>query len=236
MPWVNYCKKCKQEVPIGESCPKCYGKLTKTGEYLSFALIRTPARDWFSWNQVLRVALPALLIVAAVTLGAEGALSGGRGIQALFLQGFLGTLVGVLLSMLLVMLILLLVQGKETVHFVLDKNGIRAYTYLYRPSTIRLFARFSTWETVKNIQKDEAPIENYVLVKRVEVLWIDIRRIRFWKEDKRILLFKPSWWQTLVVTCPAVEYGEAEAFLRKKLARNKTIKIVPPTPKGRAKK
>ena len=30
MPLANYCRKCKAEVPVGESCPYCGAKLTKT--------------------------------------------------------------------------------------------------------------------------------------------------------------------------------------------------------------
>ena len=58
MPLANYCRKCKAEVPVGESCPYCGAKLTKTGERLSFGVSRAPWRDWFSWNRLLRVGLP----------------------------------------------------------------------------------------------------------------------------------------------------------------------------------
>ena len=63
---MNYCRKCKREVPPGEACPFCAGKLSKTNERLSFWMGRIPVRDWFAWNQALRVALPVLGIVAAL--------------------------------------------------------------------------------------------------------------------------------------------------------------------------
>ena len=227
MPWLNFCKKCKMEVLSGEQCPHCAGKLTKTGERLSFGLVRTPVRDWFAWNQVLRVALPALALVAAATLILEGMLSGGRGIRALFLQGFWGSLAGVLAVMLLGMLVLLALQGKEVVRFVLDKDGVHAYTYLHEPTTLQLYTRFLTWPAAEKLQREELRMEGYFLVKRVELLWADVKRARLWPENGRILLFNPTWWQAVAVACPAQEYGEAEAFLRKKLGRNKKVRIVP---------
>ena len=226
MPMVNFCKKCKAEVPAGEQCPHCLGRLTRSGERLSFGLVRVPVRDWFSWNQALRVMLPTLGLVAAATLLMEGAVSGSRGIQALFLQGFFWTLMGVLGLMLLAMLTLLTAQGKETVRFVFDRDGIHAYTYLNRPSALRLYSRFLTWASMNAMQKEELSMEGYHLVKRVDVLWTDIKRVRFWKENRQILLFKPAWWQALSVTCPLHEYEAAEAFLRKKLGRNKKVKII----------
>ena len=71
MPLVNYCRKCRTETPLGESCPYCGGKLAKTAEQLSFGIIRTPVTDWFSWNDVLRVTLPAWLVALIAVLAAE---------------------------------------------------------------------------------------------------------------------------------------------------------------------
>ena len=43
MPLVNYCRKCRTETPLGESCPYCGGRLPKTGEQLSFGIILIPS-------------------------------------------------------------------------------------------------------------------------------------------------------------------------------------------------
>ena len=227
MPWVQFCKKCKREVPSSEQCPHCFGKLPKTGERLSFGVVRQPVLDWFSWNQMLRVALPALALVAVITLGLEGIFGGGKGIQTLFLQGFFWTLIGALGFMLLVMMTLLILQGREVVHFVMDKDGAHAYTYISHPTTLQLSVRFLNWDAVEKMQKEELRMEGYLLVKRIDLLWKDIRRAALWREECRILLFNPSWWQALTVSCPPQEYTEAETFLRKKLGRNKKVKITP---------
>jgi len=76
MPLVNYCRKCKAETPLGESCPYCGGKLAQTGEQISFGLMRRPEREWFAWNGVLRIALPVLLLVFVIVVAAETAAAG----------------------------------------------------------------------------------------------------------------------------------------------------------------
>ena len=68
MPLVNYCRKCRAETPLGESCPYCGGKLAQTGEQISFGLVRRPEREWFSWNNVLRIALPVLALVFVMSM------------------------------------------------------------------------------------------------------------------------------------------------------------------------
>ncbi len=226
MPLRNYCKKCKAEVPAGETCPLCYGKLTQAGQRLSFGLVRTPARDWFAWNQALRVILPTLLLVTVITLWLEGSVSGRQGIQAVFMQGFLGALLGALGLMLLLMLVLFCLQGKESVHYVLDKDGVHAYTYLDRPARRKLYARFLTWASAQAMQKEELAVKGFLLVKRVDLPWSQIRRVRCWRETYRILFFKPAWWQVLAMACPPTEYAEAEALVRKKLSRG--AKVFPP--------
>lgn len=230
MPWMNYCKKCKAEVSASESCPHCGGRLAKTGERLSFLMARLPVRDWFAWNQVLRAALPALLLVAVVTLLAEGMASGGRGIQALFLQGFFWALMGALGGMLLVMLVIFSLQGKEYVRFVLDKDGVHAFTYLENITALRLYARFLTWASVEAMEKDMEGAQGPVPIRRADIAWQSVSRVRCWRENGQLLFFRPSWWQVMVVSCPAGEYAEAEAFVRKKLARNKKAIIVPKKP------
>ncbi len=227
---MNFCKKCKREVPDGEACPFCYGKLSKTNEQISFWMGRNPVRDWFSWNRVLRVALPVLGCVAAAVLLLEGLLSGGRGVQSLFLQGFFGTLLWVLGAMLLFMLVVLLLQGKENVHFVLDRTGAYADTYLDHPTPLRLYARFTTPEMVEALQGEEPAAAGPTLVRRVYIAWGDVRKLRCWRETRQLLFFRPSWWQVLVVACPPALYGEAEAYVRKKLTRNKKAKMIPQKP------
>lgn len=227
MPWLNFCKKCNAEVPLGESCSHCGGKLSKTNERLSFGCVRAPVKSWFCWNSILRVALPVLLLVALVTLLLEGVFSGGQGVRLLFLQGFLSTVLGVLGMMLLFIWLLLGIQGRESVHYVIDKSGVFAYTYLDKPTAVKLSARFLSREGVEKLRGDEQAVSGFLLVRKEFLAWADVRRVRCWRENCQLLFFRPRWWQALSITCPPSEYAEAEAFVRKKLGRSKQVQVLP---------
>lgn len=232
MGWVNYCKKCQQEVPAGAMCPHCGGKLPKTGERLSFWVRRVPVRDWFAWNNWLRVVLPVLGLVMATTVLLEGAIGGSHGIQTLFSEGFMGTLLGVLAGMLLVMLVLLWAQGEEVVVYYFDKNGVHAHTYGKEGLGIELYARFTTKAAAEALAKELPAFSGFRALRRTVIPWTDIRRVQFWREKQQVLFYRPSWWQALVVTCPPAEAEEVEAYIRKKLARSKGVTISPGKAKG----
>ena len=216
MPLVNYCRKCRTETPLGESCPYCGGRLPKTGEQLSFGIIRNPVTDWFSWNDVLRVALPAWLVR----------------------QGFLWVMLGLLAGMLAALLALMLLRGPERVHFVLDRQGVHARVYVPEGcGALRLYARFTTPEIVERLAAgdDRPPLEGLTLVKRVTLPWESIRRVRVWREGATLLFFHPRYWQVLAMRCPLADLPLAEEYVRKKLKRFKRVKVLPPLPRKQRK-
>lgn len=238
MPLVNYCRKCKAEVPLGESCCYCGGKLTQTGEQISFGVVRAPVKEWFAWNNLLRVALPVLALVFVTVLIAEGAAAGQDGLIALFKQGFLGTMLGVLAATVGGVWVLLYLQGVENVHVVLDRQGVHIRTYLPEGSEVGLYARFlSPVAAEKLAQEDERPpLEGLMLVRRVTLPWSAINRVRIWREGSAILFFHPTFWQAAAVRCPIGELPEAEAYVRKKLKRQKKTKILPYVKEEKSKK
>ena len=221
MAWVNWCKKCKAEVPQGESCPYCGAKLTKTGERLSLGSERVPVRDWFAWNAILRVIVPVLGLVLLLTVVLEAILEGAAGVQAVFVQGFFGTLLAALGIILLVVLALLLLQGRESVHDVLDAHGVHQYVYLRQPSAVQLYARLLTPTAVAAIDAGEQAIDGLTLIRATHLTWADVKRVRFWLETNTILFYRPKYWQAMAVRCSPDEYEAAEMLARKKLARNR---------------
>lgn len=230
MPLVQYCRKCRAEAPLGDACPRCGGKLPKTGEQLSFGVVRRPVREWFAWNHVLRVALPAWLLAFAVIVAAEAAASGAAGVTALFGQGFLWTMLGLLAVMLAAVLALLLLQGAEQVHYVLDRQGVHARVYVRAGSGApTLYARFVTpaaAEALAQSDDRDAP-PGLMLVRRVTLPWDAVRRVRVWREGATLLFFRPGCWQVLAMRCPLGELAPAEEYVRKKLKRMKHARVVP---------
>lgn len=229
MPLVNYCKKCKAETPLGESCPYCGGKLTQTGEQISFGVMRRPEKEWFAWNNLLRIVLPVWTLVFAIVVTAEGAAAGADGVTALLTGGFLRTMLGLLGAALIAIWILLRVQGMESVHVVLDKQGVHVRTYVQQGNPAALYARFLNEQAAEKLAgEDERPeLPGLVLVKRVSLPWNTISRVRIWREGCTILFFRPSVWQAAAVQAPVNELEAAEEFVRKKMKRNKKAKVQP---------
>jgi len=229
MPLVNYCKKCKTEVPLGESCPHCGGRLAQTGEQISFGVKRRVVREWFAWNQLLRIALPVFVLVLGTILAAEAAAAGEQGVIALISQGFLETMLGLLGLMLLAIFLILHLQGVESVHTVLDRQGVHVRTYIAEGNDLGLYARFMSRQAAEQLAEtdERPPLPGLMLVRRITLPWTEIRRVRIWREGSTILFFRPSFWQAAAVCCSFSELEEAESFVRKKLKRNKKARVLP---------
>ena len=229
MPLVNYCRKCKAETPLGENCPYCGGKLAQTGEQISFGLMRRPVREWFAWNNLLRIVLPVWALVFVIVVAAEGAVTGAEGVVALLTGGFLRTMLSLLAAALLVIWLALKMQGMESVHVVLDKQGVQVRTYVQEGNAMALYARFLSEQAIDKLAaEDERPaLEGLTLVRRISLPWSEIRRVRIWREGSTILFFRPTFWQAASVRVPVNELEEAEGFVRKKMKRNKKAKVQP---------
>lgn len=228
MPLANYCRKCRAETPAGESCPYCGGKLTKAGERLSFGVSRAPWRDWFCWNRLLRVGLPVWALSFLLIALAEFCSGGTPALAGLFRRGFGLTMLWLLGGMLALFWALLFCQGQEKVHYLLDKDGVSAYTYVSEEvNDLALYARFLTPAQTEAMQEDEHALPGLRLVRRVILPWERMKRVKIWREGQTLLFFDPAYWQVLAVTCPVQELAEAEAWVRAKTKRFKTVLVLP---------
>lgn len=224
MAYVSYCVKCKSEIPVGEICPNCGKKLTKASERLSFGVVRRPVTDWFSWNAILRVALPAVLIALASVVVLELIAGGGAGLIALLAGGFPWLALGALAATGLIGLIALLCQGEESVHYFLDKTGANCCIYLKKPTRLKLVARLISPSALKNSDKEQENIvPGLTLISTAHIDWRDVRKARFWRENGRILLYKPRVWLYMPLQAYGEDYAQAEDMIRKKLGRKVPI-------------
>lgn len=223
MPLVYYCKKCKTEVPVGESCTYCGSKLSKQSEMLSFGTIHAPVQDWFCWNELLRIALPILGGITALALGFEWATGGLPAVAKLVRNGFLGTMLILLGVVLALFFVLLYLQGNECIHYVLGKQGIHAWTYLQDPKPIQLYTRLLTPEAIEKFAQDEHALEDLTLIRYQTIAWQDVHRVRLWRENAVLLIYRPSWWQVMHVNCPIEEWTAVEQMTRQKLKPRKEV-------------
>ena len=198
--------------------------------------MRRPVREWFAWNAVLRVALPVWLLVLVVVVAAEAAAAGAQGAVLLLQGGFLRTMFMLLAALLAVVWLILQCQGVESVHVALDKQGVQVRTYVQEGRTMALYARFLAEAAAEKLAaEDERPaLPGLVLVKRIQLPWNEISRVRIWREGCAILFFRPSLWQAAAVQVPVNELASAEEYVRKKMKRNKKAKIQPAIRKKKA--
>ncbi len=238
MALVNYCRKCKAEVPVGETCAYCGGKLSQTNEQISFGIVRAPVKEWFVWNGFLRVALPVMALVFVTVVIAEALATGADGVIALMRGGFGTAMLWVLGGILALIWLLLTLQGPENVHVVLDRQGVHVRTYLPEGNELGIALRFVSAQAAEKLaqEDDRPPLPGLTLVRRVTLPWDGIRRVRIWREGGAILFFRPSFWQAAAVRCPFSVLPEAESYMRKKLKRFKKTSIVPFVQEEKSKK
>ena len=222
MPLTSYCKKCARDVPVGDICPDCGGKLAASAVRLAWCVDHVPLRDWMCWNAVMRIALPAAGITLAVTLLLETIFGGLAGLAQLLSGGLLPTLAWLTLGSLAVLLLVFILQGDDLLDCVIDSTGVHIQQYLPRPTAFKLALRLKSPQLLR--QRDESDV---LLIASRSISWKEIRRVQLWREKGLILLYAPAWWQRLTIPCTHATWKDALAFIRDKLGKKKDV-ILPP--------
>lgn len=230
-----YCKKCRQDVPMGETCPLCGGKLAKSAARVAWCVEHTPVEDWLCWNAAARIMLPAYAVVLATILLLEG-LSGGVAAVQRLLQGGLMLSMGLLVLLsAFVLLLVLHLQGDDLLDCVVDSRGVHVQQYLMEPTPLKLLLRLRSPGLMA--QADASGPTPLVLIGQKELAWKDIARVQLWPEKSLILLYAPTWWMRLALYCTPFTWEDALAYMRDKVGRKKNLLlprelVAPPKPKA----
>ena len=232
MPITAYCKKCARDVPPGDVCPHCGGKLAKSALRVAWCADHTPVRDWMSWNAVMRLVLPVLLAVLVLILALEGLAGGLEGIAALLRGGLLFSLLGLLALTAAGLLLAFILQGDDLQDCVVDGRGVHIQQYLPEPTALKLMLRLKSPRLLERYD----PTEGILLIGQKELLWKDIARVQLWPEKTLILLYAPAWWMRLALPCTPFTYEDCLTFIQEKLGRKKGVMlpaelVAPPAPK-----
>ncbi|NLB90970.1 MAG: hypothetical protein GX786_07110, partial [Clostridiales bacterium] len=173
---VSYCKKCKMEVPLSDTCINCGKKLPKTSQRLSWYYENHPVKDWISWNNIMRIFLPVLLLLILIVLIAEGLGRGSQGIVDLVTQGLLSKVLLVGAILVVGIVVILLLQGKEVVQTIIDHQGIHTYTFISVPTKMRWYLR------LQSPRKKGEGVSLTAHVEEKHLLWKDIKGISLWPD------------------------------------------------------
>jgi hypothetical protein len=224
MALTAYCKKCGREVEPGEVCPRCGTRLGKNAAHAAWCVERTPVKDWMYWNSVMRVLLPAALVILVLVLAAEAVSGGVAAVERMMTSGFPLTLLILLAAALLAVSAALLLQGKELSDFVVDSRGIHETRYLPDPTPLKLLARLRSPAAAKQAEGGDARV---LMLSRRDLAWKDVARVQLWPEKCMILFYAPAWWLRIPAMCTPFSWDDTIGFVREKLGKKKKVKLPP---------
>ncbi len=236
MALTAYCKKCAREVDAGEICPICGTRLGKNATHAAWCVERIPVRDWICWNALMRILLPAALVILLLVLLAEGIAGGAAAVEALLVSGFPLVLLIGLGAILALALAALLLQGKELTDYVVDNRGIHEIHYLPDPTPVKLLVRLKPLSLMKTAEQDGKTA--VLKLGEKDLPWRNVARVQLWPEKGMILYYAPSWWMRIAVACTPFSWNDVMALTREKLGKKRKIKlpsslVIPAEPRTR---
>ena len=218
MALTAYCKKCGREVEPGEICPRCGTRLGKNAAHAAWCVERKPVADWMYWNSVMRLLLPAALLILLLVLAAEGISGGMSAVEEMIATGFPVVVLLLLAGALAAVFIALLLQGKELSDFVVDNRGVHETRYLPRPTRLKLAAR------LKFPAQAVSPDQVIKLSER-DLPWKNVSRVQLWPEKCMILFYAPGWWLRIPVICTPFSWEDTMGMIRDKLGKKKKVRL-----------
>ena len=221
MALTAYCKKCGREVEPGEVCPHCGTRLGKNAAHAAWCVERKPAADWMYWNSVMRLLLPAALVILLLVLAAEVLGSGIGAVERMIDSGFPLVLLLLLAGALALVYAALLLQGKELSDFVVDNRGIHETRYLPNPTKLKLIARMKSPAQMK----DAAGENRVVKLSERDLPWKNVARVQLWPEKCMILFYAPGWWLRIPVICTPFSWEDTMGMIREKLGKKKKVRL-----------
>ena len=214
---VFYCKKCKKDslTPICEHCGQPITALS-SNERFKWRAIRVPLGDARSiWGALKVLALAEILLILFCFIG-ELLVAQDKQMALTMLTGS-GMLPWALVFFGLGAVIILLclgLQGREEMHYVLDKSGAHLQKWI-EPGRIRCYARFLPCESY-NIAKDNEGNAR-MLIGESHILWEDVCRYEVNKRACRIDLYRPAGFRFMTLYPEREELDAIVAYITPKM-------------------
>lgn len=219
-----YCKKCRRDVPLGETCPLCGAKLGKNAARSHWHISHLPVSDWMCWNAVMRLTLPAFVLVFVIVFLSE-ILSGEQNALTGMLQsGLLRVLCILFVSFTCLLFLCLILQGRDEYEYIIDNAGIHRIILLPGPAPVKLLTRLKAPFLPDGQARESAPPLN--LGERI-LPWKNISRVQIWPEKLIVIFYQPFWWERFYIRCTADCWESTLDMISEKLGKKKKI-VLPP--------
>jgi hypothetical protein len=201
----------------------CGQKLSENSLRLSWSFGLAPVRDFLSWNSILRVALPVLILLMLVIAGVEFGRKGILGVQALLAQGFLSLLVMLTAAMMAVAFTALLLRGREEVRYILDGKGVHMQVWQVKPSFIKRI-----FKMIPPDAKSGSMGQYEWMLEEKHIPWAKLHRVGFWPDRDKILLYSPRFYMAAALHALPETYDDAVRYIYEHVKKRPGVMKLPP--------
>jgi len=215
---VYYCARCARQNP-SPMCGQCGRSLGNPSVRYVWEDSRLAVNDPARLSLLVRIAMGAVALAVAVMLAMEFIL-GGPGVFSTFFRstGILLNTVGLGLGFLLLGGVLLVLQGRESVQYMLDPKGVLKRTWI-EPTRARCWSRFIRYDKAAFQQNSLG--KPFLLAHEEYLVWSDAARYRLSPSTGRITLYRPYAFVFMVLHLPRNEYAGAAEMVGAKLKNRK---------------
>ncbi|NLZ90272.1 MAG: hypothetical protein GX916_12315 [Clostridiales bacterium] len=212
---VYYCAKCQRQ-NSRNTCDSCGKNLTAGSVRYIWSDYRLPITDVVRVGTVLRVMLLSVLLLLMGMMAAEFIETGEKALTFLTESGILPVMITVFLIGTVLGLVLLIVQGRESVQYVLDPKGALKRTWI-QPTRLKCWARFVCYD--KAAIQPNADGVPFLMVHEEYIVWQDVARYALRPRAGRVNLYRPYSFVFMAMHIPREEYDGAVSMITAKVKR-----------------
>ena len=211
---VYFCPKCVRQnpQPVCEGCGRSLGN--PSVRYV-WEDSRPALADMNRLGLLLRVAAGTVALAVTVMLLIEYILTGPAAFTVFFKStGIPAVAIGLGLAMIALGLLALLLQGRETVQYMLDPRGVLKRTWI-EPTRIKCWTRMIRYDKAAFQPNSEG--RPFLLAHEEYLVWADAARFKLHPRAGRITLYRPYAFVFMVLHLPRHEYDGAAEMVAAKL-------------------
>ena len=210
---VYYCGKCRQQNP-GPQCDSCGKRLTSSAVRYIWSDYRLPITDAVRVRTVVLVMLLAVLLLTIAMTAFEFVETGTQALTFLTSSGILPTLLLVFLGGVTLGFLILLLQGRESVQYVLDPKGALKRTWI-QPTRLACWMRFVSFD--RHAIQPNADGVPFLMVHEEYLVWQDAARFVAQPRAGRIKLYRPYYFVFMTMYAAREEFDEAVDMIAAKV-------------------
>lgn len=214
---IYYCAKCQKQNPRSV-CESCGKNLPGTAARYVWSDYRSPLNDLVKVGAVLRIVLIAMALMVLAMFAMELIVADAQILRFLTDSGILPAVVKLYFGFSALGLLILLLQGKESVQYVLDPKGALKRTWI-TPSRLRCWARGLRYD--KRAIQQNAQGEPFLMAHEEYLVWQDAKRYSLRPRMGLIKLYRPYAFLFMAMHIPREAYDGAAQMVAAKVKTNK---------------